>query len=662
MVVISVKSLILSASLVSLAAVATTAQTTITPTPPHPSPTPTPPPSHDACGILGTTSALEITYEQISACYKSVPFNNQVAATTLESIITIFNDFYTFRDSALAPSIAKPFSAGPVDILKKLETIGRTRYTSDHQFHHDLSLAIVSLKDAHASYAAKCYNNYIFAQPFTLYAPAVNGKQVIQIYSDYNKRGYDGCTVQTIDGEDALTHINAWANVNMDFSKDAGVQLNQALASLKFDPTSSTFETLNGDFSLRSMLPEKAQIDYGLVCPNSTTVVPVRDAWSIFPATQIKFNSLQTFVQNVCKAPPTASTGPPQKRQLYQPEEHPLIPQVKKNPFKQANIILDDAASLTPPEPIKLTAIFGTPGQASVVYRLDQRPDVGVVHVWTHDMEDDAAELINLVNNLVALSQNGVRNIIIDFQGNFGGLVNFASTFVQLFFPNKGALDKTLPSNLRVTESIQQLSSALLNSSNGLYDATSFYDYADKHVYINNELFLNVTSSIRNGRSANYTETTTLEPSVLPVIEELTTLPWTNRAANIRLLTDGRCGSSCSMSTFFLTQFNKVISYAVGGRSGEPLSASSFPGGAVTSLNKVHDLYVAANIPSPFKPLPYNGDVRYTALEVFAPGSSIPLDYDTKYYASDYRIDYSPLNAKNREVMWEQVAASAWPL
>ncbi|KAG9061230.1 hypothetical protein KI688_007568 [Linnemannia hyalina] len=576
--------------------------------------------------------------------------------------MTIFKDFYIFRDSALASNLASPFSVGPVDILRKLETIGRARYTGDHQFHHDLSLAIISLKDAHASYAAKCYNNYLFSQPLTLYAPVVNGQQVIQVYSDYSSRNYDGCTVQTIDGEDALTHINAWADANMDFAKDAGVQLNNALASLKFDPTSRTFEIVDGDFSLRTMLPEKAHIDYGLVCPNSTTVIPIRDAWSIFPLTEIEFSSIQTFVQNVCETPPITSNGSRKKRQLFQPEEHPLIPQVKKNPFKQANIIVNDAAGLPSQEHIKSAAVFGTPGQAAVVYRLDQRPDVGVVHVWTHDMDDDIAELTNLANNLVTLSQNGVRNIIIDFQGNFGGLVSFASTLVQLFFPNKGPLDKTFTSSLRVTESIQQLSTALWNSSSSLYDATSFYDYAGRNLYTDNDLFMNATTSIRNGRSANYTETTTLKPTVLSAIQELASLPWTNNASNIRLLTDGRCGSSCSMSTFFLTQFNKVISYAVGGTFGEPLSSSSFPGGAVTSLNKVYDLYVAANVPSPFKPLPYNGDVRYPALEVFAPGSNVPLEYDTKYFGSDYRLDYTPQNSKRREVMWEQVAASAWPL
>lgn len=162
MVVISLKPLFLSASLAFLATLATTAPiTTIYTPPPHPSPTPTSlPPTYDACGILGTTPVSEITYNQIVACYKSVPFNSQVAATTLESITTIFNDFYTFRDSALTSNLSSPLSVSPVDILTKLDTVRQANYTSDHQFHHDLSLAIMSLKDAHASYAGEYFVLY----------------------------------------------------------------------------------------------------------------------------------------------------------------------------------------------------------------------------------------------------------------------------------------------------------------------------------------------------------------------------------------------------------------------------------------------------------------------------------------------------------------------
>ncbi|KAF9087380.1 hypothetical protein BGX23_008167 [Mortierella sp. AD031] len=672
MVAISLKSLILSASVASLAAVATTAQ--IIPASPVPTPpsSPSPPPTHtpppqplDACGILGASKGSGITYEKVAACYKSVPFNGAVAASTLESILTIFNEFYTFRDSALAPTLAKPFAAAPVDILKVLETIGRTRYTSDHQYHTDLEMALVSLKDAHASYSAKCYGNYYFAQPLSLYAPVVNGKQTIQVFSDYRNRGYEGCTVQAIDSQDALTHINSWTDHYMDFAKDAGVRLNQALASLKYDAASGGFEPLNGDFSLRSMLPDKAHIDYELLCPNSTASIPIRDTWLVFPSSQIEFNSVQTFVKNVCEVPsaPPSPTSP-QKRQLFQPEHHHLIPKVKKNPFRQASDAVVEDAKPLPADPVKSAVRVGVIGQATTFYQIQARPDVGVIHVHTHNMDDDGSELNLILQNLLTFHQNGVTRVILDFQGNFGGLVTFASTLVQMFFPNTGATDKTLPSNLRVTESIQKLTTALFEQGGGLYDATSFYDFVDKHLYTNNDLFMNPTAATRYGRAANYTEMTSLGPLVLDThtFAGLNTLPWTNKAANIRLLTDGRCGSSCAMSSFFLTQYNKVISYVVGGITGEPMSVASFPGGAVSSLSNVHALYIENQLPSPFKPLPYNGVVRFTALEVFAPGGSVPLDYDPAYFVANHRLDYTPQNAKSREIMWDQVAASAWPV
>ncbi|KAG0251372.1 hypothetical protein BGZ95_006906, partial [Linnemannia exigua] len=137
MVSFSLRGLILSASIACLAVVAQAAPAPAPPTtpPPHTPPphtTPPPPRNLDACGILATSNYPNITYEKVSACYLSIPFNNQVAGSTLETVITVFNDFYTFRDSALAPTLAAPFESAPVNIVEKLKAIGRTRYTSDH--------------------------------------------------------------------------------------------------------------------------------------------------------------------------------------------------------------------------------------------------------------------------------------------------------------------------------------------------------------------------------------------------------------------------------------------------------------------------------------------------------------------------------------------------
>ncbi|KAG0259142.1 hypothetical protein BGZ95_004767 [Linnemannia exigua] len=638
MVILSIKTLSLSASLVSIAIVTTAAHPILTPSEPDLSQASLltallPPPANRACGILGKSG--DLTYEKVAACYNSVPFNSQVARTTLESVTTIMNDFYVFRDSALTPDLPKPFSVEPVDILKKLKEIEQTPYTSDHQFHYDLSMALVGLKDAHATY-----------------------------------KGYEGCRVKLIDGEDALTHITKWADANSDFSKDPGARLNNVLGTLKYSSGTKTFELNAGEFSLRSMLPKKGHIDFGLVCPSS--FVYIRERWEVFfTGPYIEFSSLQTFVQNVCQtSPPSAlsESSPLQKSAPFQHREHLHLPKVMENPYKKTKPVVNDPTP--PPPPVEQTiqsaaTLVGTPGEASVVFQLEKRPDVGILHVHTHKTEGDfTKELDNIAANLVALSERGVRNIIIDLQGNYGGFVAFSSALVQLFFPNKDKADKTLPSNLCVTDSIKSLTKNLFGKAPGeLYDASSYYDFATKRPHINNDLFMNANKSIRHGRSANYSDMTTLLPFIHNILgnSALTAVPWFNSTANIRLLTDGRCGSACSMSAVFFQKFNKVITYAVGGIAGEPMSTSSFPGGAVSSLSEVYGLYTKAQVPSPFRPLPYKGDVRFTALEVFAPGSAIPLDFDAPYLTADHRLNFTPENAKDRMVMWDQVAAAAWP-
>ena len=120
---------------------------------------PAPPPvSHlDPCGILGAKEPSEITYHDVANCYRAVPLNSAHAAATFSTVHTLFNEFYVFKDSAMIPNLPAPFSSPPSDIIRKLETIGRTKYTSDYRFHDDIRRAINSLYDAHASYSGKLH-------------------------------------------------------------------------------------------------------------------------------------------------------------------------------------------------------------------------------------------------------------------------------------------------------------------------------------------------------------------------------------------------------------------------------------------------------------------------------------------------------------------------
>lgn len=139
MVSYSIKTLVLSLSVASLAALSLAAPATGT----------------SGCSVLAAKQGSNITYSDVANCYASIPFNKEVARATLDSLTTFFDDYYVSRDPARSPQLAKPLQGDPVDIIGKLKKIGRTRYTNDRKFHTDVYEAVESLHDGHAAYARK---------------------------------------------------------------------------------------------------------------------------------------------------------------------------------------------------------------------------------------------------------------------------------------------------------------------------------------------------------------------------------------------------------------------------------------------------------------------------------------------------------------------------
>ncbi|KAF9176633.1 hypothetical protein BGZ51_000192, partial [Haplosporangium sp. Z 767] len=298
---------------------------------------------------------------------------------------------------------------------------------------------------------------------------------------------------------------------------------------------------------------------------------------------------------------------------------------------------------------------------ATVMYTLKSRPDTGVIVVHSHVAPNAFEETVALYKGLQEFHHLRITNIIIDFQSNIGGHVDFASSIVQLFFPNNNTFDMSLPSDLRVTRSVQELSIKAFEANDySFFDAARYIDISTLTAYNSSALFLNPVTLTRNDRQAQYSEKMTQTPYNFNPVEELTTFPWTDNASQIRILTDGRCGSSCALSSHYFNTLNKVSAYAIGGIHGEPLSMFSFAGGTVSGLGDINEIYKNMNMTSPLAPLPYKGDVGFPLIEVYARGRDIPLEYDAEYTTAAYRMNYTPENARRRDVMWTQVANDAW--
>jgi len=108
--------------------------------------------SPDACGSLGAKNGLDLAYADVANCYKSIPLDNKIAASTMDTIQTLFHDYYIFRDSALTPNLQSPFTSPPVDIMKQLNLIAEKKYVNDLEFHTAISDTLNSLNDGHVQY------------------------------------------------------------------------------------------------------------------------------------------------------------------------------------------------------------------------------------------------------------------------------------------------------------------------------------------------------------------------------------------------------------------------------------------------------------------------------------------------------------------------------
>ncbi|KAG0243103.1 hypothetical protein BGW41_002965 [Actinomortierella wolfii] len=223
----------------------------------------------DPCTALSKVLEPEITYELVKACFENIPFNQTEANSILTTLYTFYKDFYIFVDSAQQPLLQKPFTSPPVDILAELRLLGQRTFANDFEFHREVDLVINKLNDAHANYMPACYQHYLYIQPFDLYAPVINGVQTVKILNDNyspDSKAYQDCTVLTIDGEDALSHIQKWVDTHYAFSKDAGVRLNKAMTQLIFSTDKMDWVYYSGQFSTRATLPERANMQFTIQC------------------------------------------------------------------------------------------------------------------------------------------------------------------------------------------------------------------------------------------------------------------------------------------------------------------------------------------------------------------------------------------------------------
>ncbi|KAF0442327.1 peptidase s41 family protein [Gigaspora margarita] len=223
---------------------------------------------------------LSFSFSDVSSCYNSFKFDNNIRTATIDTIKKILNGFYVFNDQAKQPP-ESGFTFDPVDISKELDSIAKKQYNNDFEFTTDVINLIIKMKDAHTFYFPICYTRFTFTQQLALYAIVANdGSQQIKVFKDTLDSSNKNCVVDEIDGHPALDVIKQYARDTVFISKDLGVRFNMALASLALVNGNLQLHPRSSQFNIRLVLPDKDSITYTLNCGSGTKTV-VRE-WVAF--------------------------------------------------------------------------------------------------------------------------------------------------------------------------------------------------------------------------------------------------------------------------------------------------------------------------------------------------------------------------------------------
>ncbi|KAG0001875.1 hypothetical protein BGZ80_010666 [Entomortierella chlamydospora] len=634
------------------------------------------PGEQDPCAILGSLNTNETTVQHVADCYNSIEFNSTEAKATLDSLHILYDDFFVFRDSALTPDLALPFVSEPVDVLSGLDAIRGKSYAQDYEFHSDLALLIKSLNDAHCTYSPNCYNSFIFKQPLALYAPVVDGHQSIRVFLDTTGQDYTDCEVLEINGLDARSYIQAWADRYSGFSKDAGVRFNNALVSHMYNAETQTWSLNMGAITETSILPSSSHVDYRLRCgpngPGHGHSFHLNAPWSIVNAPAPgTFTDKASFLQQICLAAPASAPTPQLAVNLGPRNQVPVTEsesltlyrrKVHMQEFNEKKRLLEKRAdgSEQVSELKDLPDATFVDGAVTAVYQLKSKPSVGVLVIPTM-LVNTSTEVPAIQARLALLAERNVTNIIIDTSSNGGGDVSFAYLLSTIFFPS---LDKKANSHLarfKVTPAATALASANLanTSTSSYFDPRLLTNKATGLAFATNPFLEPVTMKI-NDHEAEYTDEfyINFDPTM---VDQNVTHPWTGDASKITLLTDGQCGSACGMTTDLFVKHG-VKAVGVGGHSKSELSMFSFAGASVIGLDAIVDTFERLSVPPTLARLPYKNQVNVDIIEIYSGNDTIPLEYNPARYAAALRLDYTPETARNHDQLWNAVAETAWSI
>ncbi|CAG8599415.1 8944_t:CDS:2 [Acaulospora morrowiae] len=581
---------------------------------------------NDACTNLKQTylKTHEIKYADVKGCYESFPYNSARSSELIDIFKRLYGNFYVHLNKAKEPP-QPGFDYKPVDLLKEFDLLVEKNYQSDFEFTTAIVDLLSEMKDAHVSFNPNCYSIFQFAQEIYLYSVVKpDGTQVIQVYEYKKDPSLVDCEVTHINGEPVFDVLIKYAKTKISVSRDLGVRFNSALRSpLRL-----------GYFAQRTKLPEDEIISYDILCSGQKSHLEI--PWNITITNSSLFNQFEdasSYFENLC-----------------------ANPDKKLSTSASSDSIGKNDAQSADAEP------FLEVQDVAKFYQLD---DIGVVRVYsfgipgatTNDFPNIYKSLIDGFN---LLTQANVKKIVLDFTDNGGGYVDISS-FLNILLLDASDQIYTLPDDMRVSK-IAELAFKKSTTENVVYDeifnAHLKIDAVTGELFNTSEEFIGTNYYNRGGDEVKFTNkyVNKLSTSAAESSKNITKLPW--KPSDMIILTNGFCGSSCSLTTNYLTEIGQVPTVAVGGFYNKPLSFASFASGGVIPTDALIYTLQILGFNSSTDPSFYNikASAQFTHVETYSIVNPDEV-LEFTFRPAKYRLYYDKESIRNITVLWRKAAS-----
>ncbi|KAG8713334.1 hypothetical protein FRC09_018834 [Ceratobasidium sp. 395] len=600
-----------------------------------------------------------------------------------------------------------PFTDDTVDILGELKRIGSTTYCSDYEVHKDISKQVNRLGDGHARYLNYCYDSSfetylpfpiaVLANPNALDAQSIHivpeasevcaatfGSGAIQKWQSAlgrNLSDFDGARVVSINGQDPWTYIDKLA-------AQSGSYQARTTRQNGFFASYTALSYRMGDFAQLSLPPQSDTIALTLI-RNGTTARKTYHApyLSKFgPGTTRSYNAT-TFWRLNCLASRTTNGSPYYKLSASNTE---MEARAAPDPYSQPARFQSDPIRPQVEEGVMLevsSLIADGPENAVLPKRLSPSGSLSSEkHMQWYMLDDGETAVLqlssfsgnfrklrnNVLDGLDKVKAKGATKLLIDLTNNGGGIICLASWLHRVLAGPQPGIDiqTGLDGSVRAQELPQKIMARIVVNNTGIDpNRRMFYNPLTKKGaggkrkrFAANYNWLNPPANVQvNGVLDKFSQR--LGDECVPFVLKGAPATKPFEFENMAIMTNGRCGSSCSLFSITMATKYNVKTVVVGGKPGTVQQYCGIIGGqssnSVTMDSEVKTVGLKNDslAPPDFLTNSYQGVTWKLGWSLRDPN----MFEEFQTHPAQFTFPLLPSTVNNPMALWSDVSKRLWP-